>query len=99
MWETVPRLLAENRYLVIATSDDDGRPWATPVFFAADGARRVVWVSAPDSRHSRTIANRPEVAVTVFDSHAPIGGAEAVYLEATAAAVGGDGGDGDGERT
>lgn len=101
MGETVPRLLAENRYLVIATSDGDGRPWATPVFFAADGAHRVVWVSAPDSRHSRNIANRPEVAVTVFDSHAPIGGAEAVYLEATAAAVGGGGGggDADGERT
>jgi hypothetical protein len=33
---------------------------------------------------------RPEVAITVFDSHAPIGGAEALYLEATAAPVAGD---------
>ncbi|WP_433305623.1 pyridoxamine 5'-phosphate oxidase family protein [Actinoplanes sp. CA-030573] len=75
---------------MLATADDDGRPWATPVFYAPDGERRVVWVSTPDSRHSRNIAARPEVAITVFDSHAPVGGAEAVYLEATAGPGAGD---------
>jgi len=87
MWDTVPRLLAEHRYLVLGTADDLGRPWATPVFFAPDGEHRILWVSAPDSRHSRNIAARPDVAITVFDSHAPIGGAEALYLEATATPV------------
>ncbi len=89
-WATVPRLLAGHRYLVLGTADGKGRPWATPVFFAADGEYRILWVSAPDSRHSRNIAARPEVAVTVFDTHAPIGGAEALYLEATAGPVTGD---------
>lgn len=89
MWEAVPRLLAEIRYVVLATADADGNPWATPVFFAADGTHRLLWVSAPESRHSRNIAVRPEVALTVFDSTVPVGGAEAVYLEATAAAVDG----------
>ncbi|MFC4591247.1 pyridoxamine 5'-phosphate oxidase family protein [Sphaerisporangium corydalis] len=84
LWETVPRLLGDNRYLVLATADRQGRPWATPVFFAALDEDRLFWVSAPDSRHSRNIAERPDVAITVFDSHAPIGGAEALYLEATA---------------
>ena len=87
LWETVPRLLAQHLYLVIATTDDDGRPWATPVFFAADGTHRIVWVSAPESRHSRNIAARPSVAITVFDTGAPVGGAEALYLEATASLV------------
>ncbi|GAA4212526.1 pyridoxamine 5'-phosphate oxidase family protein [Actinocatenispora rupis] len=87
MWAVVPRLLAANRYLVLGTADADGHPWATPVYYAADGTDRVVWVSAPDSRHSRNIAARPEVAITVFDSHAPVGGAEALYLEATAGHV------------
>ncbi|NUR29327.1 MAG: pyridoxamine 5'-phosphate oxidase family protein [Catenulispora sp.] len=91
MWETVPRLLAANLYLVIGTTNDDGRPWVTPVFYAADGEHRIVWVSAPESRHSRNIAARPDVAITVFDSHAPIGGAEALYLEGTAALVADDG--------
>jgi uncharacterized protein YhbP (UPF0306 family) len=82
-WTTVSRLLAQHRYLVLGTADADGRPWVTPVFYAADGEHRVLWVSAPDSRHSRNIAARPDVAVTIYDSHAPIGGAEALYLEAT----------------
>ncbi|GAA2985901.1 pyridoxamine 5'-phosphate oxidase family protein [Streptosporangium longisporum] len=84
MWEAVPRLLGGNRYLVLATADREGRPWATPVFFAARDEDRLFWVSAPDSRHSRNIAGRPDVAITVFDSHAPVGGAEALYLEAAA---------------
>jgi uncharacterized protein YhbP (UPF0306 family) len=87
MWDTVPRLLAEHLYLVIGTTNDDGRPWVSPVFYAADGAYRIVWVSAPESRHSRNIAARPAVAITVFDSHVPVGEAEALYLEATAALV------------
>src|SRR2546423_12494507 len=44
-------------------------------------------MSSPDSRHSRNIAARPSVAITVFDTHAPIGQAEALYLEATAGPV------------
>lgn len=87
MWDAVPHLLAEHLYLVIGTTNADGRPWVTPVFYAADGEHRVVWVSAPESQHSRNITARPDVAITVFDSHAPIGGAEALYLEGTAALV------------
>ena len=89
-WATVPRLLGEHRYLVLGTSDRDGRPWVTPVFYTADGEHRLLWVSAPESRHSRNIAARPEVAITIYDTHAPIGGAEALYLEATAECVAGD---------
>jgi nitroimidazol reductase NimA-like FMN-containing flavoprotein (pyridoxamine 5'-phosphate oxidase superfamily) len=86
-WATVPRLLGEHRYLVLGTADGDGRPWVTPVYYTADGEHRVLWVSAPDSRHSRNIAARPQVAITIYDTHAPIGGAEALYLEATAECV------------
>jgi uncharacterized protein YhbP (UPF0306 family) len=90
MWATVPRLLALHRYLVLGTVDPTGNPWVTPVFYAADGEFRVHWVSSPDSRHSRNIAACPTVAITVFDTHAPIGQAEALYLEATASLVADD---------
>ncbi|GAA4607624.1 hypothetical protein BJY16_006427 [Actinoplanes octamycinicus] len=86
-WATVPRLLGEHRYLVLGTADADGNPWATPVFFAADGVQRIVWVSAPGSRHSRNIAVRPTVSITLFDTRVPVGQAEAVYLEATAEVI------------
>jgi uncharacterized protein YhbP (UPF0306 family) len=90
MWATVPRLLAQHRYLVLGTADGEGRPWVTAVFYAADGEHRLLWASAPDSRHSRNIAARPAVAITIFDTHAPIGRAEALYLEATAEPVASD---------
>jgi uncharacterized protein YhbP (UPF0306 family) len=83
-WATVPKLLEENLYLVLGTADADGHPWATPVFFGADGESMVYWVSSPDSRHSRNIAARPDIAITVFNSTVPVGAAEAIYLEATA---------------
>lgn len=81
------RVLDNNRYLVLATADAAGRPWATPVFFAARGPGELYWVSAPGSRHSANIAARPDIAITVFDSTVPIGGAEAVYFEAHARQV------------
>jgi hypothetical protein len=81
----VDRVLAANRCLVLGTADDAGAPWLTPLFFAPLGPHRLCWVSAPDSRHSRNIARRPSVAITVFDSTVAVGQAEAAYFEAQAA--------------
>jgi nitroimidazol reductase NimA-like FMN-containing flavoprotein (pyridoxamine 5'-phosphate oxidase superfamily) len=64
-------LIEANRYMVLSTADGDGRPWVTPVYFAADGADRFLWVSRPGSTHSRNIDVRPEVAIVVFDSSVP----------------------------
>jgi hypothetical protein len=89
LWPLVPRLLGAGSYCVLATADAAGRPWATPVFFAAQGHDELFWVSAPDSRHSRNIAVRSTIGITVFDSTVPIGGAEALYLEAEAGTVDG----------
>lgn len=87
LWEVVPRLLNANHYCVLATANAAGEPWATPVFFAARHDRELFWVSSPTSRHSRNIEVRPTIGVTIFDSTSPIGGAEALYLEAHASAV------------
>jgi nitroimidazol reductase NimA-like FMN-containing flavoprotein (pyridoxamine 5'-phosphate oxidase superfamily) len=78
-------LLARNRYVVLATADEDGSPWATPVWFAPDGLDRILWVSWPGSRHSQLIARRPQVALTVFDSSRPSEEAAAFYAVARAA--------------
>ena len=81
-------LLAGNRYVVIATADEDGTPWAAPVWFAPDGLERILWLSWPGSRHSRLIAVRPQVALTVFDSSRPSGEAAAFYAVGTAGECG-----------
>jgi nitroimidazol reductase NimA-like FMN-containing flavoprotein (pyridoxamine 5'-phosphate oxidase superfamily) len=80
----VDRVLAANRYLVLGTVDAAGQPWVTPVFFAPLDADRVCWVSSPDSRHSRNIAHRAAVAITVFDSTVAVGRGEATYFDARA---------------
>ncbi len=61
-------ILEATSYVVLATADDSGRPWATPVWFAADALDRLYWLSWPGSRHSVLIEQRPEIALTVFDS-------------------------------
>ncbi len=82
----VQRLLAANRYLVLATADENGQPWATPVFFAPLDRQTLCWVSSPNSRHSRNIARRPTIAITVYDSTVEVGRGEAAYFDAHAAA-------------
>ena len=85
--EVARRILDANGYLTLATADGDGSPWATPVWFAARGCDEFFWVSRPDARHSANIAARPAVAIVVFDSTAPVGTANAVYVEAVAGEV------------
>ena len=89
--DAVDRVLAANRYLVLGTADPDGKPWVSPVFFAPLGPDSLVWVSSPNSRHSRNIAGRAAVAITVFDSTVEVGRAEAVYFDAEAGQVPPDG--------
>lgn len=80
-------ILAGNRYLVLATADGDGRPWASPVWFVAEGTDRFLWVSRPGSEHSRNIGARPEVAIVVFDSSVPPGQTAAFYASGLAEEV------------
>jgi uncharacterized protein YhbP (UPF0306 family) len=78
------RILESVVYMTIATADADGLPWATPVWYAAASPTELLWVSEPDARHSRNLGDRPDVALVIFDSTVPIGGAEAVYMDAVA---------------
>ena len=86
----VRAIIDGNLYLVLATADGTGRPWSSPVYFAHDGYAEFLWVSAPEALHSRNIAERPQVGIVIFDSHAPIGTGQGVYISAVAEQVGGD---------
>jgi nitroimidazol reductase NimA-like FMN-containing flavoprotein (pyridoxamine 5'-phosphate oxidase superfamily) len=81
------RVLDGNRYLVLGTVEDDGRPRLSPVYFVPARYRDLYWVSSPDARHSRNVRARPEVQIVVFDSSRPPGQGEAVYIDATAQEV------------
>ena len=81
------QLITANLYLALGTADPSGRPWVSPVYYTPDGYSDFYWVSSPDAQHSHNIATRPEVSLVIYDSHSPVGGAEALYVRATAAQV------------
>jgi pyridoxine/pyridoxamine 5'-phosphate oxidase len=81
------QIIDANLYMVLATADASGRPWATPVYFANAGYDEFFWVSSPERKHSRNIAARPQVGIVVFDSSVPIGTGQGVYMEAVAEEV------------
>ncbi len=78
------KVIDSNRYMTLGTADADGHPWVTPVWFASEDYEHFHWVSSPDARHSRNVAARPEVAITIFDSTVLVGGAQAVYMSGRA---------------
>jgi len=51
----------------IATINEDGSPWSTPLHFAFD-ATHVYWLSPLDTQHSRNIERDPRVSIVVWSS-------------------------------
>jgi len=83
--ETLGRAIIDgNHYMTLATANPDGEPWASPVFYVADGYSTFYWISSPEATQVRNIALRPRVGIVVFDSRQAPGTGEAVYMSATA---------------
>jgi uncharacterized protein YhbP (UPF0306 family) len=83
-------MIDSNPYMTLGTADGSGRPWVSPVYYAHEGSERFYWVSSPEATHSRNIAARPEVAIVIFDSRAPVGRGQGVYMSALAEELSGD---------
>ena len=89
------RLLEENQYLTLATADASGRPWCSTVWYAAwqrlrspEGlAVELVWLSRPEALHSRHLAERPEVGISIFNSAQPAGTGDGLQFAALAERV------------
>ena len=71
-------------YMVLGTADGSGQPWVSPVYFAPAGYREFYWVSSPEAKHSRNIAVRSQISIVIFDSRAPIGTGQGVYMSVAA---------------
>lgn len=87
MSEIVQSVIARNAYMTLATADEHGTPWASPVWYATGDCREFVWVSAPSARHSRNLSARPELAIGIFDSQQRPYTSEGVYISARAEQV------------
>lgn len=78
------QVIDASRYLVLATADQHGVPWASPVWYAHASYREFFWVSHPQARHSRNIETQRQVSIVIFDSSVRPGAAQAVYISGTA---------------
>ena len=66
----------------VATLNEDGWPWVTPVHIFADD-EAAYWFSMEDKQHSQNVERDPRVSLTLFSSdlsHGPKG----VYLNGAA---------------
>lgn len=52
--------------MTLATVDEAGLPHAVNLYFAFDDRLALYFVSDPDSLHSKHLAARPQVAVTIY---------------------------------
>ncbi|MFD6142844.1 pyridoxamine 5'-phosphate oxidase family protein [Promicromonospora sp. NPDC060271] len=88
-----PRYIAhsvidDNHFMVLGTTQPDGTPRVSPVFYSHADYRDFYWISSPDAQHSRNVAAQPSVEIVVFNSQVNPGpDTAAVYIGATAVQV------------
>jgi uncharacterized protein YhbP (UPF0306 family) len=70
------RLLDASTLCAIATVSPGGRAYVNTAYFAWGPAFEIVWLSAPDARHSRNVRANPSAAVAVFRSTQRWGGSD-----------------------
>ena len=60
------QFLNEQKYMTIAVTLDDGTPWATPVRIKAWEGKTFEWDSHVGTEHSKAIAARPAIAISMW---------------------------------
>ena len=70
--------------MTLATVCADGAPWNTPVAPTYDGDLVFRWGSNENSVHSGNVRNEKRVFVVIYDSTAPDGLGEGVYMKGVA---------------
>ena len=70
--------------MTLATVCADGSPWNTPVSPTYDKELIFRWGSNENSVHSQNVRNEKRVFVVIYDSTAPEGLGEGVYLQGEA---------------
>ena len=78
------RILKKIQYMTIATVCSDGSPWNTPVAPTFDDEFVFHWGSNEESVHSKNVRNEKRVFVVIYDSTAPSGTGEGVYMSGEA---------------
>lgn len=75
-------ILETIQYATVATVGEDGKPWNTPVAHEIDERYNIYWFSDKENQHSKNIRANPYAFMVIYDSTAPEGTGEGVYIEA-----------------
>ena len=76
LMQAAKNLLDATTLCAIATVGPGGRAHVNTAYFAWNSRLDLVWLSAPEARHSRNIRARRSAAVAVYDSHQRWGAAD-----------------------
>ncbi|MEM3838959.1 MAG: pyridoxamine 5'-phosphate oxidase family protein [Candidatus Micrarchaeaceae archaeon] len=85
--EKAKKIIVNSTYMVVGTSTKDGIPWVAPVLFVHDKDYNIYFLSAVDARHSKNLAENPNVSISIFDSNQKIGSFDGIQAEGEASLV------------
>jgi general stress protein 26 len=74
-------------YITVASVTNEGMPWNSPVFGAHDSEFNFYFGTYKLSQKAKNIFQNPNIFLVIYDSTAPPGSGEGVYIQAQAAAV------------
>lgn len=69
-------------YITLATCSKNGQSWNSPLYTVHDKNYNFYWASPKNTVHSRNIRENANVFIVIYDSTAPEGTGEAVYIKA-----------------
>ena len=78
------RIINRIPYITVATVDNMGQPWNSPVSAFHDESNNFYWASWVENQHSKNIKANSKVFIVIYDSKAPEGTGEGVYIRANA---------------
>lgn len=84
--EAIKTILGDNLIGTVATLNEDGSPWATPVHIFADD-EALYWFSKDQHQHSRNIERDPRVSVALWSQS---GGTKGAYISGNAMKISAD---------
>ena len=77
-------IISKVPYVSIATVSEDGQPWNAPVFVSYDEDYNFYWGTNRNSQKSKNIVLNNSVFLVIYNSAAPAGKGEGVYIRAIA---------------
>lgn len=80
-------LLAETQALTLATLDPDGRPRATPIFFAFDDRADLIFLSDPQTQHCRNLEREPSASAALYPEVSDWRGLRGLQIKGVASSV------------